>query len=130
MNDRMTTGVGERVVKLLPHSWSFLCFTEEVWGDLEVMLNKRLALGRGLHVTRVEIPGGTLPPFTESCHAVFVPKHEWDRHALHKALKEQFGYEDIDEDSDLFTLGVRSDHDSALGAAGRLFRRFFKGGSS
>jgi hypothetical protein len=122
MNERMTPDVGDRVVELLPFSWTFLCFTEEAWGDLEVMLNKRAALGHPVNPVRLEMPGGTLPPFSESCHAIFVPKHEWDRHALHKMLREQFGYEDIDDTSDLFTLGVLG-HDDALATAAEQLRK-------
>jgi hypothetical protein len=115
----------ERMQELFRTSWSFLCFTEEAWGDLEVMLNKRAALGHPVNPVRVEIPGGTLPVFTESCHAVFVPKHDWDRHSLHKALKEQFGYKDIDAESELFTLGAHGGLIAVFDLATRLFRRFF-----
>jgi hypothetical protein len=98
--------------------WSLLCFTPERAERLQVMLYEiNVARGEALPITHIYFPPGVLWN-GQQCNAVFIRKSDLDGRTLVAGLRQHFGYEYPEPQSDLFTLGVTEEDDALLDRVG------------
>jgi hypothetical protein len=94
--------------------WIFLCFTRERFERLQAMIAEMATeMDRTLTAAQAKIGPGVLWN-ARPCELVAILKTRLDYPTLSRAMHKEFGYESVDPDCNVFTLGVTKEEDAAV----------------